>query len=85
MPGRASCRCAVRGTRHEDMTTWSCVPQLVLMLLHPTAQPGSAEEHSRLAGKEMSFANATVEKVSHHSHKESESVVSSCAGKKGFF
>lgn len=42
-----------RETSHGDMTTWAYVPQLSPMPLPPTAQPGSAEGDSRLAGKEM--------------------------------
>jgi len=53
VPGRASYRHAGRGNSHGDMTTPSCVPQLALMLLPLAAQPGSAEGHSRLAGKKM--------------------------------
>lgn len=48
MPGRGSCR-----TSRRDVTTGSSVPQVALILLHLTAQRGSAEEDSRLAGKEM--------------------------------
>lgn len=86
VPGRASHRHAARGTSHGDMTTWSCVPQLALIPLPLAAQPGCAEGHSRLlAGKEVSFTNATVAKSSHRAHKESASGVSSCAGREGFF
>lgn len=51
--GRTSCRHAARETSHGDRTTQSYVPQLAPMLLPLTAQPGSTEGESRLAGKEM--------------------------------
>lgn len=68
------------GTSHGDMATRSCVPLPAL-----TAQPGSEEGHSRMAGKGILFAKATEAKSSHCAHKNPESAVSSCTGWEAFF